>query len=66
MANPASGVTSAQHTAHVAQATPQPKQAAPRKSAAPEDKVSISNEGKAASASQAPSKPPQASGSGKK
>jgi hypothetical protein len=55
MANPASGVSSTQQTAQVAQtsqSTPVRKQSAPNQTGAPQDTVTISAAGKTASQAQ--------------
>ena len=55
MANPVSGITSTHQAAEIAQTTPTPKQTGGNKGAgAPEDTVTISSAGSAASQTKAP------------
>jgi hypothetical protein len=55
MANPVSGITSAQQTEAITQTTPTPKQTGGNKGVgAPEDTVTISSAGSAASQTKAP------------
>lgn len=55
MANPVSGITSAHQVAEIAQTTPAPKQNGASKGVgAPEDTVTISSAGSAASQAKAP------------